>query len=202
MDHERTRTDGLDIPPVVVEEANEDEHEAEEDTEHKVSFPAWLRYYERRQQVCYRHALLLESMLEESPANRPWLEQYGFNVDKLVRYLRWNPAEQLRQLEHMEPGRRARYSKQLHAEHRRNIRHMEENIEKVLPLFDDIQSLSQAIAKRRAQRKRRTLDIEELEVFAAGCSTGETESLFSEAEMGTGSREPLDSVDSDSLLDS
>ena len=73
-------------------------------------------------------------MLAESPENRPWLEQHGFDVDKLVRYLRWNPAEQLRQLEHMEPERKARYSKQLHAEHRHNLRRMEENLEKVLPV--------------------------------------------------------------------
>ena len=73
-------------------------------------------------------------MLEEDPANKKWLEQHGFDVDKLVRYLRWNPAEQMRQLEHMEPARRARYSKQLHAEHKRNLKRMEENLAKVMPV--------------------------------------------------------------------
>lgn len=81
-----------------------------------------------------QHALVLESLLHESPENKPWLEQHGFDVDKLVRYLRWNPAEQLRQLEHMEPSRRARYSKELHREHKRNLRRMEENLAKALPV--------------------------------------------------------------------
>lgn len=73
-------------------------------------------------------------MLEENPENKQWLEQHGFDVDKLVRYLRWNPAEQMRQLEHMEPARKAQYSKQVHAEHRRNLKRMEENLAKVLPV--------------------------------------------------------------------
>ncbi|EKM51969.1 uncharacterized protein PHACADRAFT_102630, partial [Phanerochaete carnosa HHB-10118-sp] len=124
----------LDIPAVVIEEVNEDELPDNRVAERKVTFSALLGYYEQRQQLCYRHALVLESMLQECPENRPWLESHGFDVEKLVRYLRWNPAEQLRQLEHMEPARRARYSKQLQTQHRRNLRHMEENLAKVMPV--------------------------------------------------------------------
>ena len=116
-----------DIPAVIVEDENEDE-QPETPKDDRRSFVAWQAYYEQRQQLCYKvcfastadtpvasvdredvqHALTLESMLHENPDNRQWLEQHGFDVDKLVRYLRWNPAEQLRQLERMDPVRKAR----------------------------------------------------------------------------------------------
>ena len=145
-------TRAADIPAAVPEDAEEEE--SAPPREGRRAFRAWQEYYEQRQRVCYRvrrgrsrvsragesdvgrgqHARVLEGMLAEDPGNKLWLETHGFSVDTLVRYLRWNPAEQLRQLEHMDPVRRAKYAKQLHAEHRRNLRRMEENLTKVLPV--------------------------------------------------------------------
>ena len=71
-------------------------------------------------------------MLDDSPSLRRWLEQHGFSSEQLIQYLRWNPAEQMRQIRSMDPDRKARHAKQLHRENRSNLRRMEENLAKAL----------------------------------------------------------------------
>ena len=75
---------------------------------------------------------LVYRCLGESPSLRRWLEQHGFSSEQLIQYLRWNPAEQMRQIRTMDPERRARHATQLHRENRRNLRRMEDNLAKAL----------------------------------------------------------------------
>lgn len=82
-----------------------------------------------------QHAQALEALLAEHPEHGPWLAQHGFDAPALVRALRWAPAEHLRAaLGRTDAPRRARAAAQLRAEHRRNLRRMEENLARALPV--------------------------------------------------------------------
>ena len=75
-------------------------------------------------------------MLQKYPDKRAWLEKHGFNVQELLRSLRWYPGEELEKLDKAKSSARSVQRDKLRQYNKQNYDRMQENLLRLLPVSD------------------------------------------------------------------